>query len=477
MNLPVLGRAEKLEKIALLEEKQRRKLYNASKYYTPYAKQKEFHKLGASTSERALGAGNQLGKTLAGSMEAAYHATGEYPDWWVGQRFDKPTVGWVGGLTGESIVKTTQKLLIGRIQQGQEFMGTGSIPRSKILSIQPARGTPDLMDHVTVRHKTGGVSIIYFKSYVQGREKWQGDTVDWIWFDEEPPQEIYSEGRTRTNHGQKGTFAFLTFTPLLGMTEVVQRFYKSPNAQRCLTLMTIHDVDHYTEAEKQAIIDSYEPWEVEARTLGIPTLGEGKIFRLAEKDIKEPHISEIPKHWALLNGIDFGWDHPQAVVQIAWDRDDDVIHVLRAARSSHMTPLMMWGQVKHWVKNIPCAWPPDGLQTEKGSGEQVKAQYEDAGFTMLHEHATHEEGGVGVEAGIMEMQERFRTNRLKIDETLDEFFEEYRLYHRDKGKIVKLNDDILSATRYAIMMKRFAETHEEMNPEFIEPVFPNDMPR
>lgn len=75
---------------------------------------------------------------------------------------------------------------------------------------------------------------------------------------------------------------------------------------------------------------------------------------------------------------------------------------------------------------------------------------------MLDEHATHEQGGNGVEAGIMEMLERMQTGRLKVFRHLEDWMSEFRLYHRKDGKIVKERDDLMSATRYAIMMKRFA---------------------
>jgi hypothetical protein len=67
------------------------------------------------------------------------------------------------------------------------------------------------------------------------------------------------------------------------------------------------------------------------------------------------------------------------------------------------------------------------------------------------------EGGNGVEAGILEMLERMQTGRFKVFRNLSDWFEEYRLYHRKDGLIVKLIDDLMSATRYAVMMKRFAE--------------------
>lgn len=473
-----MERADKIELINLLEEKARRKKYNAMRDYKPYPKQAQFHALSATASERALGAGNQLGKTLAGSMESAYHATGLYPDWWEGKRFKKHNIGRIGGETTENIRDTTQKLLVGRIQQGDETVGTGSIPRDKIIElVKGPMGDKGSLDHIKVRHVDNGVSLIYFKSYAAGREKWQGDTIDWVWFDEEPPYDVYSEGRERTSAGQLGWFATLTFTPLKGMTDVVNQFYKTPTPSQALVMMGLNDVEHYDDETKAQKLAGYQPWEREARANGIPMLGDGRVFRYDEAVISEPHVSDIPEHWALLNGLDFGWDHPQAAIQIAWDKDNDVIHVLRGKKARETKPEEMWVMTKVWADGVPTAWPHDGFQHDKGSGQQLAEQYRFAGYDMLYEHATHEEGGNGVEAALVEMHDRFGSGRLKIDEGLEEFWDEYRLYHRDKGKLVKLNDDFISAVRYAIMMKRFAKSKAEMAYVYPEQEFYSDMPR
>lgn len=76
---------------------------------------------------------------------------------------------------------------------------------------------------------------------------------------------------------------------------------------------------------------------------------------------------------------------------------------------------------------------------------------------MLSQHATWPDGGVGVEIGLVELYERMTTGRFKVFSHLTDFFDEKMSYHRDEnGKIVKLNDDILSAVRYAYMMRRLA---------------------
>jgi len=53
-----------------------------------------------------------------------------------------------------------------------------------------ARGIADLLDTIKVQHVSGGTSIIGLKTYLSGREKFQGETLDWIWLDEECPMDI-----------------------------------------------------------------------------------------------------------------------------------------------------------------------------------------------------------------------------------------------------------------------------------------------
>ena len=75
---------------------------------------------------------------------------------------------------------------------------------------------------------------------------------------------------------------------------------------------------------------------------------------------------------------------------------------------------------------------------------------------MLPDHATFEKGGNQTEAGILEMEQRMTTGRFKVARQLGDWFEEYRSYHRKEGQIVKKRDDLMSATRIAVMAKRFA---------------------
>jgi phage terminase large subunit-like protein len=207
--------------LVLAQELERRKRRNRLSRYSPYSKQRDFHAAGAVHRERLFMAGNQLGKTLAGSFEWAMHLTGLYPDWWTGRRFAVPVRLWAAGETRVSTRDTVQKLLVGEPEQEEEW-GTGAIPGAMLKDVRRATGVPNGLDSVTVRHRSGGTSTLLFKAYEQGRAKWQGDTLHGVWFDEEPPLDIYSEGLTRTN--ATGGIVMLTFTPLKGMSEVVRMY-------------------------------------------------------------------------------------------------------------------------------------------------------------------------------------------------------------------------------------------------------------
>lgn len=212
----------KLELLRLLDEKQRRKQENRLTDYWPYAKQIEFHEAGLGHRERLLCAGNQLGKTYCGAAEVAMHLTGLYPDWWGGKRWDRATRWWAGSKTSEVTRDGVQRYLIGEPKDESQW-GTGMIPKACLQDFGRRQGIADALDNVTVKHVSGGVSTLGFKSYDQGRQKWQGETLDGVWLDEECSMDIYLEALTRTN--ATNGVVMMTFTPLLGYSDVVSMFF------------------------------------------------------------------------------------------------------------------------------------------------------------------------------------------------------------------------------------------------------------
>jgi hypothetical protein len=154
-------------------------------------------------------------------------------------------------------------------------------------------------------------------------------------------------------------------------------------------------------------------------------------------------------------------------VSCAWDRDNDVFYVTADYRERQTTPIIHAAAIKRWGVWIPIAWPHDGLAHDKGSGDQLAVLYRAQGLEMMQERATFDDGTNGVEAGVADMLDRMQTGRWKVFRGCTSWVEEFRLYHREDGKIVKERDDVLSASRYALMMKRMATIKPTGKPKVV----------
>ncbi|RED52167.1 phage terminase large subunit-like protein [Aestuariispira insulae] len=444
-----------------MEEKRKRIRQRRIEAYFPdsgplrralYKKHLAFFEAGATRRERCFMAANRVGKTeSAGGYETVLHMTGRYPAWWVGRRFDRPVKAWAAGDTAE----TVRDILQGKLLGPQGAIGTGLIPADTLVRTTRRTGVSDAVMDIHVRHESGGISQLTFKSYDQGRKKFQGTEIDLVWLDEEPPADIYGECLVRTM--TTGGLVMLTFTPLMGVSAVVEGFMKETEGTKALIQAGWDDVPHLDQAAREELKKGLPDHEVEARSQGIPSLGSGRVFPVEEAAVAVPPFV-LPDHWPRICGIDFGWDHPTAAVELAWDRDHDALYVTRAYRRAHATPAEHAAALTRWGGWLPWAWPHDGYQHDKGSGRTLRDQYAQAGLNMLDCMATHADGGNGVEAGIMEMLTAMREGRFKVFSNLAEWFGEFRLYHRRQGQIVKLKDDLMSATRYAMMMRREAVT-------------------
>jgi hypothetical protein len=231
---------------------------------------------------------------------------------------------------------------------------------------------------------------------------------------------------------------------------------------RSVTRMTIDDAEHYTPEQRAAIIASYPLHEREARIKGIPSMGSGRVFPIPEEQIVCAPFP-IPDHWAQIVGLDFGWDHPTAAAKLAWDRDADTIYVTADYAQREATPIVHAAAIKGWGEWLPVAWPHDGLQHDKQSGETLAQSYRAQKLKMLPERATFDDGGHGVEAGISDMLDRMQTGRWKVFANCGAWMGEFRLYHRIDGIIEAIRDDVISASRYALMMKRYAVTKPKLS--------------
>jgi phage terminase large subunit-like protein len=182
-----------------------------------YPKHMEFFAATKDYTEVAFIAANRVGKSLATAYATTLFLTGEYPDWWVGRRFEMPTNILVAGENAKLVRDSIQEKFLGPPND----IGTGLIPYDKIIERRAKAGTADAVDTVRVKSKYG-VSNLQFGSYDAGREAFQATARHVVLCDEEPPVDIYGECLMRVM--STSGLVMCAFTPLKGISEVVLSF-------------------------------------------------------------------------------------------------------------------------------------------------------------------------------------------------------------------------------------------------------------
>ena len=456
-------------KLELLREQKKRLRFNRIDQYDPYPYQQQFHETSKDSNQRLLMAANRIGKSFCGAAEMSYHLRGIYPDWWKGRRYDQPITAWAGGVSNETTRDIVQAELLGSPDDPDAF-GSGAIPKNYIIKTERKPGVPNAKSVALIRHVSGGNSSLHFKAYEMGVEKWQGRSVDVVWLDEEPSRDIYSQAVTRTL--DRRGMVYMTFTPEAGMTETVAAFMNRIQPGQSLVNATWDDASekiksmkgqqgHLSEAVMEQILSAYSPHEREMRRYGRPSIGSGLIFPVDEEKIIIDPIA-IKDHWPRIAAIDFGWDHPTAVVWCAVDRDEDVFYVYDCHRESKASPSIHAQAIRSRPHFIPIAYPHDGNRRDSMGNPGLADQYRNLGCNFLLQHFSNppalgeNKGSNSIEEGLMAMLQSMEAGNFKVFSTLSSWFEEFRMYHRKGGKVVPFRDDLMSATRYAFQSQRFA---------------------
>lgn len=405
-----------------------------------YPKHLEFFAAGATRRERGFLAANRIGKSEGvGGYELALHMTGLYPAWWTGRRFDKPVSCWASGDTSKTSRDIIQRILLGPVGE----FGTGMIPADCLLRTTAKPGIPDAIEGVFVKHVSGGTSELTIKSYDQGREAFQGTNKDIIWLDEECDREIYVESLLRTMN--TGGLVMVTFTPLLGVTDIVKDFLaaKAEDSGKFCVQATWDDVPHLSEQAKAELLASIPPYQREARSKGVPQLGSGAIYQIDEADIvcdPFPIPAEYPRGY----GLDIGWNRTAAIWG-ARNNETGVVCLYSEYYRSQAEPAVHASAIKSrgdWMCGVI---DPAARGRQQSDGEQM--------LTLYRREGLHVQPAVNaVEAGLYQVWQALSTGKLKVFKTCQNWLSEYRLYQRDKeGKVVKQNDHLMDATRYLVV--------------------------
>lgn len=457
---------EQLE--ALLRELKEREKYWSFQKVNPYGWQTEFCNAQGEFKQLLAMTGNRCGKTYIGAYILTCHVTGIYPDWWEGFRFTKPIKAWAAGVSTETTRDIIQKELLGDPHNPEAF-GTGMIPKELILGKVTRPGIPNGVQTILVRHSSGGISEISLKSYEMGQEKFMGQSIDLVWLDEECPRDIFTQCITRT--ATTGGITYLTFTPESGLTPLVNDFMYDRKPGQFMIQASWEDAPHLDDAVKEQLLAVYTPSERAMRAQGIPSLGTGVVFPVAEdKIVCNPFV--IPDHWCKVIGIDLGFDHPNAISCVAYDSETDTVYLYDEYSQKGETLTMHATAIRaKGGDRIPVIVPHDCFKHDTNSGKLFVDLYAAQGLNIIRvpfQNPISPDGkpnGRSVEFGVNWMLERMETGRFKVFKTCPKFLQEMKTYHREDGKIVPLSDDVISATRYAsLSVQRFGKPGISLSP-------------
>jgi hypothetical protein len=258
-----------------------------------------------------------------------------------------------------------------------------------------------------------------------------------------------------------GNMLMTTFTPLLGVSEMIMNFLEGSDFSegpvgigKHVTMISWDDVPHLSETEKVQLLASIPPFQRDARTKGLPQLGSGAIYPIAEEQLYvEPF--EIPRHWQRAYGLDVGRN--TAAIFIARDPDANQLYVysdhlqVEGTPSSHVDAIQARGK---WLKGAIDTSARGRSQTD---GENLFDIYKEKGLHLIN-------ADKAVEAGLYEVLELMMNGRLKIFNTCVNLKKELRMYRRDEqGKVIKKHDHCADALRYAIFNRdKILRTQQEV---------------
>jgi phage terminase large subunit-like protein len=470
VTLPDSPTAEQHQLLAqLIVHLQHQRQYNKLRYYEPYPYQKPLYHL--HTMAQAVIASNRSGKSYSVGYAIACHLTGIYPSWWTDIRYKSGIKLIAAGSSSSQIREAIQETLFGTADKTEEIsIGSGLLPRDLIIMDSIVTGADKrAIGGCQIKHSSGSRSMIITASYEQDRAVLQGGKADVIWLDEQPSDdEIVSElvrALAQTPTGQEGRL-YLSATPLVGWTPMIKRFWNQ-TANHGMVRYSWDDVplELLDQKTRDMLTSTWLPFEIDARTKGIPMAGTGAVFQIDfdAMIMKEPPA--LQPWYKRLAAIDFGRNpDPTVIIWMYYDDRTDTITVYDEHVARNQTPIEYTPQILSRGKDIPLAWPPDGKRKGYTETESVIVELTNKyGINTLSESFTNPDGSRGIDYGLQYIIQRIRLGKFRVSAHCTYLIEEMRQYHTEttgNGKVqFKGQDHAIDAMRYgALSIERFGRT-------------------
>ncbi len=310
---------EIIERLLKIEaEQERREKFDRLKNYNTgekiHQKQLAFHK--CNKKNRWVFGGNRSGKTECGAVESIYLARGNHPY----KENKKDVFGWVVSLSQQVQRDVAQAKIL-------QYLNPSWIEDVTMLSGKKDGLKYGVIDQIRIKNVFGGTSVIGFKSCDQGREKFQGSSLDFVWFDEEPPKDIYDECRMRVL--DKKGIIFGTMTPLKGLTFVYDEIFLNANDSNEVwyEFMEWADNPFLDKAEVEELTKSLSPDQIESRRYGRFKSNEGLVYPEFDENIHVIDPVDLPADWQDVISIDPGLNNPLSAHWYMADYDGNVYAV------------------------------------------------------------------------------------------------------------------------------------------------------
>ena len=442
--------------LAIEKELEKRKkadrlsLYNVGKKV--HKKQLLFHK--CRKKNRWVFGGNRSGKTECGAVEAIYMARGIHP-----YRKNRPNVsGWVVSLSSQVQRDVAQKKIL-------SYLNPYWI--EDVVMSEGRRDSPEngIIDLLVIKNVFGGTSTIGFKSCDQGREKFQGTSLDFVWFDEEPPKDIYDECKMRVFDRNGDIFG--TMTPLKGMTFIYDEIYmnKYGSKEVWYEFMEWADNPFLDKREVKRLTESLSDDVLDARRYGRFSTASGLVYKEFDENVHVIEPFKVPPEWYADISIDPGLNNPLSCHFYAVDYDGNVYIIAEHFEAGREISYHA-EKIKAIAKRL--GWKTDSFGRISSLIDSAANQRTLSGVKSVTE--LFFEQGIAVNpkvdkdlfAGIARVKEYLKTRRLYIFSSCVNLIREIKGYYwKDSDTPFKKDDHALDELRYFIMSRPKAPRTEE----------------